>query len=69
MLSIFLIIDFIHTVNRLHNDGQDDIKEEEGTDHDEADREYNCQPGDIRIHQVVHDFCPAFQRDELEHND
>ena len=66
VLSICSVLDFFDVVKGLHKDGENDIQKEKGANHDQKDRENYSHPGNVRIHQVVHDLRPAFKSDELK---
>ena len=62
-------LSLICIVEGFCQDSQNDVQEEEGADNDQADREENGHPGDVRIHQVVHDLGPSFECYHLKHGD
>lgn len=66
VLSICSVLDFFDVVKGLHKDGENDIQQEKRANHDQKDRKNYSHPGNIRIHQVVHDLRPAFKCDELK---
>lgn len=67
-LGLSLHLNLVNLGKGLSKDRQNDIKQEERADNNQHDREEDGHPSDSCILQIVHDLCPAFQRDHLKHS-